>query len=160
MKIRMLNTEDSQIVWRINEEGLPGVGEVSASAIANLITLSALPLGAFNEQGELLGFVLCLLPGTSYASLNYAWFNKHYEDFVYIDRIAVSEANRNCNIGTILYAKVMAYANELQCPIMAEVNLVPPNPGSMRFHHRQGFTEVGTVQHKHYQVAMLMRENQ
>jgi predicted GNAT superfamily acetyltransferase len=42
--------------------------------------------------------------------------------------------------------------------LCCEVNLEPPNPGSLRFHHRIGFTEVG--QHspqQDYLVSMLSK---
>ena len=155
--LRRLTAEDVPTLWRINEEGLPGVGKVSEEALADLLSLADLPLGAFDGE-VLVGFVLCLLPGTRYGSLNYAWFNDHYDQFVYVDRIAVAQAHRNHQLGSLLYAKVIEHADERGWPVAAEVSLQPPNPGSMRFHQRHDFAEVGTLHHAHQSVTMLLRE--
>jgi uncharacterized protein len=156
MILRTLHPEDVPMMWRINEEGLPGVGKVSDEVLADLLSLAHLPLGAF-EGNVLAGFVLCLLPKTRYASPNYAWFNQRYSRFLYVDRIAVSQTCRNRQIGTLLYRDVIGHAEERRCPVAAEVSLQPPNPGSMRFHRRHGFTEVGTLHHGHQSVSMLLR---
>jgi len=153
---RVLTQLDTPALWRINEQGLPGVGEVSQEAMADLLSLCAYAWGAF-DQGELVGFVLCLQPGTRYTSLNYAWFNQNHDEFLYVDRIAVADTHRNRQIGSALYEQVIKQATERGLPVAAEVNLTPPNPGSMRFHQRHGFAEVGTLEHPHYAVAMLMR---
>ena len=157
LTLRTLTLEDVPTLWRINEEGLPGVGKVTQEAMADLLSLAELPLGAF-EGDELVGFVLCLLPKTRYGSLNYAWFNQRYDPFLYVDRIAVAENHRDRQIGTELYARVIATAEALGWPVAAEVSLEPPNPGSMRFHERHGFTQVGTLHHENQSVNMFLRE--
>jgi predicted GNAT superfamily acetyltransferase len=156
MNVRTLQAEDVAAMWRVNEEGLPGVGKVSTEAMADLLRLSELPLGAFDGT-KLEGFVLCLLPRTQYGSPNYAWFNERYSDFLYVDRIAVAHSHRNQGIGALLYERVIEAAALRAHPIAAEVSLDPPNPGSMRFHGRHNFATVGTLDHGHQSVTMLMR---
>ena len=151
------NNEDVAAMWQINEQGLPGVGKVSMDAMAELINLSHLPLGVVKEN-TLMGFVLCLLPKTAYKSLNYAWFNQRYDAFLYVDRIAIGSAYQNQGLGSLLYQQVSAHAHEHDWPVAAEVNLDPPNPGSMRFHHRNGFIQIGTLQHVDKHVAMMMKD--
>ena len=158
MELRALSFDDVEAMWTINEQGLPGTGQVSRQELRDLLTLSILPVGAFEEE-EMLGFVICLPPRTTYGSLNYAWFNERFDSFIYVDRIAVLESHRNKGVGTNLYERVVAYSQENNIPIAAEVNLEPPNPGSMRFHHRFGFEEVGTLQHKEKSVTMLLRKH-
>ena len=157
MNLRRLQADDIATMWRIHEEGLPGVGKVSEEALADLLTLCDFPRGAF-QNDKLVGFVLCLLPGTRYASLNYAWFNERYDNFVYVDRIAVAQSHRNLQVGTLLYANVIEHADKLGWPIAAEVSLEPPNPGSMRFHARHDFEQAGVLQHENQAAAMLLRE--
>ena len=106
----------------------------------------------------LLGFVICLPPKTAYGSLNYLWFNERYDDFLYVDRIAVSTANRNQKIGSKLYQAVTDTASKLGVPIAAEVNLRPPNPDSVRFHQRHGFTEIGQFEHGQKAVIMMLKQ--
>jgi len=106
----------------------------------------------------MLGFVICLPPQTTYGSLNYAWFNQRYDAFLYVDRIAVAANQRDRGVGSALYERVVACANEHAVPVAAEVNRLPPNPGSMRFHHRFNFVEVGTLDHgANKSVTMLLR---
>lgn len=158
MEFKVLQDEDIPSIWKINEEGLPGTGEISKEALNQLIDISELSLGAF-EESKLLGFVICLLPNKKYGSENYAWFNKKYEKFLYVDRIAVSRKYRNKEIGSKLYKKVITHANNIDLKIAAEVSLNPPNPGSMRFHYRHGFIEVGTLTHKTTSVTMMLNNS-
>ena len=157
METRELSEIDVHSMWSINEQGLPGTGQVSEQEVFDLLKLSTLSIGVFREE-ELLGFVICLSPGTDYKSLNYAWFNNKYDAFIYVDRIAVSLDQRDEGIGSKLYEEVIAYSQENAIPIAAEVNLNPPNPGSMRFHNRFGFEEVGIFHHKEKSVTMLLRK--
>lgn len=157
MMFRTLRCEDVTCLWRINEEGLPGTGKVSEDAIIDLIDFAELTIGAF-EENKLVGFVICLPPKTEYGSLNYAWFNQRYEDFLYVDRIAVAKEHRNRKIGTLLYNKVIKYAQEKHRPVVAEVSLKPPNHKSMRFHGRHDFNEVGIFHHEDKSVTMMFRE--
>ena len=155
MDLRGLSSDDVEAMWTINEEGLPGTGQVSRQELTTLLDLSSLSLGAF--EGEmLLGFVLCLPPRTSYGSLNYGWFNQRYDAFLYVDRIAVAHDHRNQGVGSALYEQVLSVARDRAVPVAAEVNREPPNPGSMRFHHRFNFAEVGTLDHGTKAVIMFL----
>mgnify|MGYP006130322981 CR=1 FL=1 len=158
MDLRELRKEDISEIWEINEQGLPGTGKVNSEEIGRLLGHSELAIGAFND-GTLLGFVICLLPRTEYGSPNYSWFNQRYDDFIYVDRIAIAENHRNLRIGSNLYQKVVDYAEQRSIPIAAEVSLEPPNPGSMRFHYRYGFSEVGILKHKSKSVTMMLRNS-
>ena len=157
METRPLSQSDVHSIWSINEQGLPGTGQVSEQEVSDLLKLSTLSIGIFQNE-ELVGFVICLSPRTEYKSLNYAWFNEKYEDFIYVDRIAVSLDQRNKGIGSKIYEEVIAYSQEHEIPVAAEVNLNPPNPGSLRFHNRFGFEEVGVLHHKEKSVTMLLLE--
>ena len=155
MNIRNLTHADVEAMWVINEEGLPGTGRVSPSELTALLDLASLSLGAFDAQ-HMLGFVICLPPQTTYGSLNYAWFNQRYDAFLYVDRIAVAANHRGLGVVSALSSQVMAEANAQAVPVAAEVNLVPPNPGSVRFHHRFNFVEVGTLDHGEKAVTMFL----
>lgn len=157
METRSLSHTDVDAMWAINEQGLPGTGAISRQGLADLLDLSVFSIGAFSSDG-LVGFVVCLLPRTAYGSLNYAWFNERFDAFIYVDRIAVAPSQRNQGVGSRLYDEVITYAQEHGIPVAAEVNLVPPNPGSMRFHHRFGFKESGVLQHGEKAVTMLLRD--
>ena len=60
----------------------------------------------------------------------------------------------------ILYREVINYAINKSIPVTAEVNLKPPNPGSIRFHSRHGFSEVGVFEHENKAVTMMIRNTE
>ena len=157
MESRPLLHEDASSVWIINEQGLPGTGKVTVEEISHLIDISDVSLGVF-EHDKMVGFVICLSPNLDYGSLNYAWFNENYDEFLYVDRIAVATEHRNNGIGSFIYQKLIDISEQKQIPITAEVNLEPPNPGSMRFHHRFDFSEVGVLNHLDKSVTMFLRQ--
>ena len=152
-----LSPNDVPMMWEINEQGLPGTGQVTQEEMATLLELSEVSLGAY-QDGKLTGFVLCLLPNTEYGSLNYAWFNQRYDQFIYVDRIAVAKDSRNSGIGTLLYQQVFDYATQHNIPVTAEVSLKPSNEGSDRFHLRHGFVTVGELDRGDKAVTMYIKD--
>jgi predicted GNAT superfamily acetyltransferase len=50
-------------------------------------------------------------------------------------------------LGKLLYQHIEQLMREsrLEYPLCCEVNLEPPNPGSLRFHQSIGFVEVGRL---------------
>ena len=141
MEIRPLHLDDLAAAVALNNASIPAVSEADMAKMQALVAESRLSLVA-EEHGEVLGFCINFGPGAQYGSVNYRWFCERYDDFVYLDRIAVAETARNRGIGAALYAAVeqhIAGAPWLLC----EVNLRPRNDGSLRFHHRIGFAEVG-----------------
>ena len=152
MEIRPRGAADAPAMWRIKAAGLPGTGPITEDALVEMLGYAELAIGAFD--GELLGFVLCLPPGTQYGSLNYAWFNANFDEFLYVDRIAVAPDHRDRGIGSELYRYITEYSN---IPIAAEVSLDPPNLASMRFHARHGFEKIGELQHADYAVNLMWR---
>ena len=103
---------------------------MSSDEIEALLDFSSLAVGAHLDE-ILVGFVICLPPKTDYGSLNYAWFNSNYNDFLYVDRIAVRTQYQNRKIGTLLYDFVKAMPLRTG-PITAEVN-IHPQTRVMRF---------------------------
>tara|TARA_Y100001954_G_scaffold85137_1_gene93364 strand:+ start:5679 stop:6149 length:471 start_codon:yes stop_codon:yes gene_type:complete len=154
MEIRELSDSDVQKMWEINEQGLPGTGKVDEQGLLNLLEYSEISVGAY-EDGELLGYVICLPPATEYGSLNYAWFNENMADFLYVDRIAVAQIHRDKGIGSRLYSHIIEYSSK---QIAAEVSLNPPNLASMRFHGRFDFEKIGELHHETYSVNLMLRK--
>ena len=154
MEIRELCGSDVQKMWEINEQGLPGTGKVDEQGLLNLLEYAEISVGAY-EDGELLGYVICLPPATEYGSLNYAWFNENMADFLYVDRIAVAQIHRDKGIGSRLYSHIIEYSSK---QIAAEVSLNPPNLASMRFHGRFDFEKIGELHHETYSVNLMLRK--
>ena len=63
MNIRNLTHADVGAMWAINEDGLPGTGQVSPPELIALLDLASFAVGALQED-VMLGFVICLPPRT------------------------------------------------------------------------------------------------
>jgi len=132
-------------VLELNERSTPEVGEVDAARLAAIVEASSLALVARTAAGALAGFVIVLGPGADYDSPNYRHFAATYDDFRYVDRIAIDPSGHRGGLGRAFYEAVFAHARSHGAPVvLAEVNLEPPNPGSLAFHAALGFREVGT----------------
>lgn len=105
--------------------------------------------------GEVIGFALGLAPGQPYDSANYRWFEERYASFVYLDRIAIGVAHRRRGVGAALYDVMEIHAGP-SGRMLCEVNLVPPNEGSLAFHRARGYDEVGTLEHPGGKVVVML----
>lgn len=140
--IRPADTSDYEVIRALNENAVPAVSSISMEELQALAKQCSY-FSVAMADGELAGFLMALRPGEQYRSENYRWFSEHYDDFVYVDRIAVSPAYKGRGIGRALYDDVQKFAVKVAPILTCEVNLVPPNPESIAFHTKLGFAEVG-----------------
>ncbi len=139
---RSVTTTDLPTLLELNNAAVPAVNALDLAQLRELVDMSVAAL----TVDSLECLLLALRPGLSYASANYRWFSDRYPDFLYVDRIVVGPGARDAGLGTLLYAEVDDCARRLRLPrITCEVNVVPPNPGSQRFHRRIGFSSVGRL---------------
>ena len=140
---RLFLASDIDAALELNNLNAPAVGEINRTTLEFLIEHSLYSFAIGNSA--LHAFCITFAPGAPYTSVNYQWFSQKYTDFVYLDRIVVSEQMRNKSLGAKLYAAVEQRMLIDRCaPLLTcEVNLNPPNLGSIRFHNRIGFREVG-----------------
>lgn len=140
--LRPYRPADLDALVAVNDGAYPAVPVTPASELAELVAMSRLALVA--DDGEVAGFVVALPPGLPYASENYTWFSARSQDFLYVDRIVLHPRLQGQGVGPRLYAAVEDAARaDGATEITCEVNVRPPNPGSLAFHTRLGFTEVG-----------------
>jgi len=91
-------------------------------------------------------FVIAFDQDADYDSPNFLWFRDRYERFAYVDRIVVADSAHGRGLGRALYEKLFEAAKTAGYPCLtAEVNINPPNPGSLNFHTKMGFESVGEV---------------
>jgi len=128
-------------VVALNEAAVPAVNSLPASSFLELRDVSECFLTAHLDN-SLAGFVLLLRAGAGYASPNYRWFSRRFADFVYVDRVVVAGAARRRGVGRAFYDEAWRRATRLGVPLTCEVNVRPPNPGSMAFHAAFGFVEL------------------
>ena len=50
METRPLSQSDVHSIWSINEQGLPGTGQVSEQEVSDLLKLSTLSIGSFRMK--------------------------------------------------------------------------------------------------------------
>lgn len=150
---RKLVVEDLPTIWEINRANVPAVGEESPESLAEIMRMAEVALGV-TEAETLVGFCLVLPPNTSYDSPNYRYFCERFDDFAYLDRVAFAPLHRGKGLGSALYGEV---TRRLDRPrLTLEVNVVPPNEGSMRFHLRHGFVELEQRETRPGKVVSLM----
>jgi len=144
MVVRPLTVGDAAALSVLNDAAAPAVPLTECAALARLIDVAQLALG-LERDGLLVGFVLAMTPGAAYDSENYAYFESRGVDHLYVDRIVIAESERGTGLGGVLYEAVFAAARQQgRREVTCEVNLDPPNPGSLAFHERLGFRPVGT----------------
>lgn len=130
----------------LNNAAVPAVPDTPADDMSELLGASSLALVAIDPEtpADPLGFVVALEGGEDWSGENYTWFEERGLDHLYVDRIVVGEGARGRGIGRLFYDAVFDAARAAGHDVVTcEVNLNPPNPGSMRFHGRLGFEERG-----------------
>ena len=96
------------------------------------------------RAGEVIGFMLVMHDEAMYENGNFQWFSDRLRRFAYVDRIVIGDAARGLGLGRTLYDHLSHVAGAQHKLILAaEIDLVPANPGSMKFHHAYGFVELG-----------------
>jgi predicted GNAT superfamily acetyltransferase len=155
LRIRDVAPADLPAMLGINNAAVPAMNTLDPADLAWLVDHAGYARVA-EADGEIIGFLIALPPGTQYASANYRWFGERYASFLYIDRVAIAAPARGRGIGSAMYADLSRVAaGRYEC-LLAEVNAEPPNPESVRFHERNGFIHVGELEH-HYDGAHASR---
>ncbi|GMK55297.1 hypothetical protein CspeluHIS016_0203530 [Cutaneotrichosporon spelunceum] len=79
-----------------------------------------------------------------YDNPNFRWLKARFSSFVYIDRVVVDTGAAGRGYARALYDELRDAARDAgQERLVCEINLEPPNPGSVDFHTKMGFREVG-----------------
>ncbi len=143
--LRDAQPDDLTRILELNEAAVPTVNSVPLSRMAWFLDVA--PYFRVAEvDNDIAGFLIGLVPGIDYVSMYYRWFCDRYEHFAYIDRVVVAERNRGQRIGWQFYTDFLRFAKENRAPcLVCEVNVEPPNPGSMAFHKAFGFDQISTL---------------
>jgi len=143
----------------MNNENDPAVSWLERDELESdlLVAQHALVVG----DDEVKGFCVTFASGIERdLGVNYEWFSKRYTDFVYLDRVVIDAPFRSQRLGEALYTEVerRILADTNTSLFTCEVNLRPRNDGSLRFHARLGFEQVGEQESKPgLVVAMLAK---
>jgi predicted GNAT superfamily acetyltransferase len=157
--LRPLTPADAPQLTELNNAAVPAVPEMTEEDLDALREMADVALAVVDDTQpqRVLGFVLAMHPGSPYDSENYRWFEQRGGNGLYVDRIVVDAAQRGRGLGQVLYASVFGAAEaEGRSEVTCEVNIDPPNPGSLAFHSRLGFAEVGRQSTKGGSVVVAL----
>ncbi len=141
--IRDVTIADLDEILILNEEVVPTVNSIPIDKM-RWFAEEAAYFRIASADDRLASFLIGLRPGMAYESPNFQWFCEHYDDFAYIDRVAVASHARRNGLATKMYDDFQESMPESVEFMTCEVNLQPPNESSMRFHERMGFSQVGS----------------
>ena len=143
MQVEDVSASDLDDVLALNEASVPHVNSLTSRDLQWFFEHASY-FRRVRLNGRLAGFLIGLGPGLGYRSANYRFFCDKHETFGYVDRVVVAPELQRLGIASLLYED---YASTLRgfVPVMTcEVNLRPPNAGSVAYHERHGFMRVAT----------------
>ena len=142
LTIHPATIDDFAVIESLNNSVVNLTSPMDAERIQQLHAMSSYHR-VIVQDSQLMAFLLVLGPDCDYNSVNYQWFDQHYDDFAYIDRIVVRDGSRGRGLGTLLYENLFAWAISQQIGnIVCEYNVEPLNEASQKFHDVLGFQEV------------------
>lgn len=141
----------------INQENIPELGDLPELEDFKLRVNWSENIFVYTHEDIIKAFVLCMREGQDYNSPNYQYISSRFQNFLYVDRIAVQEEFRGKGIGEKIYSTVIAKGKENNLDILCEVNTRPLNEPSIAFHQKMGFEEIGTNDFEKNSVVYLRR---
>ena len=108
-------------------------------------------------EDKLNSFALIMSKDSDYQSPNFLYFKNKYEDFIYIDRIAVQSNFQRKGIGTSFYKSIYQLNRQNNIPLCCEVNTFPLNQQSLDFHIKNKFKIIEEVDFGKKRVVMLVK---
>lgn len=136
-------SSDLTTIREMNENALPAVNSIPIEDFHHFLDVADYFKSMF--VGDIVaGYLIALQPGRDYHSVNYKYFEAHYDAFVYVDRIVIAPQYHGMGLGKAFYKDLSDFTRGKAPVITCEVNIKPPNEGSMAFHKRYGFRQVDT----------------
>jgi uncharacterized protein len=155
--VRALRAGDLGALLDINAAGAPGVTLLTPEEIGALASGSVRCWVAAID-GSVRGYLIAYHTDDTYDGEEFLWFQRHYPSSLYIDQVAVAPTKQHAGVGALLYHIATDYASRRGCgALVCEVNREPPNPGSLAFHRRLGFIEVGNMRTQDGRTVVLLR---
>ena len=136
-------SDELPLIVKMNQEALPAVSNVNINDMNHFLTIVDY-FRSLKIEEKLVGFLIALTPGKEYHSINYKWFEKRFDSFMYVDRIVIDPSYQGNGLGKTFYNDLVDFSNNKTDRITCEVNIRPKNEGSMIFHEKYGFVQVGT----------------
>jgi predicted GNAT superfamily acetyltransferase len=151
--LRPLRDTDVADVLALNEANVTALAPMDEARLHELRE-QADRFDVLDVDGGFGGFVITFAGGAGYDSENYRWFSARHRRFYYLDRIVLHEGFRRRGLGGFVYDEI----EQVAAPygrLALEVNLVPRNDPSLRFHERRGYVEVGRLGDQDHLVSLM-----
>jgi uncharacterized protein len=141
--LSVLTAGDADRILDLNNAHAVETSSLDLSAAEHLLAM------CFYAKGIGLGargFLLALDQDAAYDNQNFDWFRARFERFVYIDRIIVAKDARGQGFARLMYEDLFAEAKAAGYDrVVCEVNIDPPNKGSLAFHRSMEFVALADV---------------
>jgi predicted GNAT superfamily acetyltransferase len=137
------NTIDLPHIHNLNQHALPAVSSITLNDMTQFLEMADY-FRVIKIKNTIAGFLIALTPGKNYHSPNYKWFEEKYSQFMYVDRIVIDPSFQSGGLGRAFYDDLKIFCQGYAPIITCEVNLKPKNDGSLLFHKKYGFKQVGT----------------
>jgi predicted GNAT superfamily acetyltransferase len=154
--LRELSPPDYPSVLAMNSASESMLSPLDYARLAWIVAMQHRSLVAVADQ-TVVAFALTLPPATAYDSRNYEWFAANLEEFLYVDRVVVDSVARRQGIASLIYDQMETFAAPFRS-IVCDVNVIPQNTGSLAFHSRRGYDEIGRLEHSGGHVAAMLRK--
>jgi predicted GNAT superfamily acetyltransferase len=156
MRLREITDADRAAVLELNQASVLELSPLDEARLRLILALAHRGV-LIERDGEVLAFAIAIAPGTDYDSRNYARLGERFEDFLYLDRIAVADGARRQGLGAMLY-DAMEDAARPFARMVCDVNVQPPNEPSLAFHAARGYQPLEELQHAGKRVVLLSKE--
>ena len=125
-----------------NEQFVHWLAPLDIKGLEKLISEARYVRQIGDGAGVLIGFT----SDSAKQSENLSWLRKAFDNFVYIDRVIIGETAQGKGYGRMLYDDFEAFARENNyVRMVCEVNTIPNNPVSHKFHTALGFKPCGEM---------------
>ena len=109
-------------------------------------------------DGQVAAFAIAYAPDTAYDSPNYLWHADRFDDFLYLDRIAVSHDFRRRGIASALYDEMEELATphgRMVCEINSAATATTCRSRSTR---ARGYREIGHLMQSNGKETVMMEK--
>jgi uncharacterized protein len=155
--LRPIDEADVPAVLALNHRFVDLLSPLDAERLLWLVGLSD-HADVVEVDERIVGFVVTMAPGSDYNSENYRWHARRYDDrFYYLDRIVIAEDMTRRGLAGFVYDAMEDVARGFG-RMTLEVNIDPPNHGSLAFHERRGYVEVGRLGEPGHVVGLMAKE--
>lgn len=157
--LRDATVADAEQIVSLNADSVAVTSPMDTDRFRHLFGLCSIVTVA-EMDGRAVAFLMAMTDSVDYDNANYRWFRERLKRFVYVDRVVVSPDARGLGIGSALYSQVQSWAIDATLFwLVAEMDIDPPNVGSLSFHKSEGFAQLGTrVLDNGKTVSMQMRQ--